>query len=128
MQLQSLFDSYYLAQITDFPTRVGPNSASLVNNFFLDRNDYNKFQVHLVLNGLSDHIGQIVVLDNLQVMWQVDCTRSSREINEENTAYFQWALKNKNWEELYNHENVNMKFNIFHNIFLVIFENSFPLA
>jgi hypothetical protein len=37
------------------------------------------------------------------------------------TAYFQWTFRNKNWEEAYNQENVNMKFNIFHNTFLVIF-------
>jgi hypothetical protein len=44
------------------------------------------------------------------------------------TAYFQWALKNGNWEEVYNQENVYMKFNSFHHIFLVILENSFALV
>jgi hypothetical protein len=30
--------------------------------------------------------------------------------------------------EVYNQENVNIKFNIFHNTFLLILENSFPLV
>jgi hypothetical protein len=51
-----------------------------------------------------------------------------REIDEENTANFQLALQNKNLEQVYKQENLNRKFNIFHNIFLLIFENSFPLV
>jgi hypothetical protein len=71
MQLQSLLDTYNQAQTIDFPTRIGPNSALLIDNFFLDRNAYNNFQVLLVLNGLSDHNGKILVPDNLQAMRQL---------------------------------------------------------
>jgi hypothetical protein len=49
-QLKSLLDTYNLAQIIDFPTRIGPTSASLIDNFFLDRNVYNNFQAHSVIN------------------------------------------------------------------------------
>jgi hypothetical protein len=52
-------------------------------------------------------------------MRQSDCVRAFRDINEENIAY---------WVEVYNQENVTMKFNIFHNTFLLILENSFPLV
>jgi hypothetical protein len=38
------------------------------------------------------------------------------------------GIQNKNWAEVYNQGNVNMKFNIFHNTFLLILENSFPLV
>jgi uncharacterized FlgJ-related protein len=43
------------------------------------------------------------------------------------TPYFQQTLKKENWEELYKQENVNMRFDIFYNTFLVIFEYRFPL-
>jgi late competence protein required for DNA uptake (superfamily II DNA/RNA helicase) len=44
------------------------------------------------------------------------------------TAYFQRALQTENWVEVYNQENVNRKFNIFHNTCLLILEDSFPLV
>jgi hypothetical protein len=40
----------------------------------------------------------------------------------------QFELQNENWEEVYNQENVNGKFNIFLKIFVLNFENSFPLV
>jgi hypothetical protein len=71
--------------ILDFPTGIDPDSASLIDSFFLDGNAYNTFQVHPVLSGLSDHDGQILVLDNLQVMRHADCIRAY--INEENSLF-----------------------------------------
>jgi hypothetical protein len=40
---------------------------------------------------------------------------------EEKITTFKFALQNENWEEVYNQENVNSKFNIFLNVFLLIF-------
>jgi hypothetical protein len=96
LQLQFLLDTYNLAQVIVFPTRKGPTSASLMDNFFLDRNIYNKFQAYSVINGLSDHDRQILITENLQVMRQSDYVRAFRDINDENIAYFQWALQNEN--------------------------------
>jgi hypothetical protein len=83
VQLQSLLDTYNLAQIIDFPTRISSMSVSLID-VFLDRNVYKNVQVRSVINGLSDHDGQILILKNLQVMRQVDYVRVSRDINDEN--------------------------------------------
>jgi hypothetical protein len=61
-------------------------------------------------------------------MMQSEHVNAFREINEEKIANFQLALQNENWEEAYNQEIVNRKFNIFLKTFLLIFENSFPLV
>jgi hypothetical protein len=61
-------------------------------------------------------------------MTQSEHVKAFREINEEKIANFQLALQNENWEEVYNQEIVNRKFNSFLNTFLLIFENSFPLV
>ena len=127
-QLQSVLDTYNLVQIISFPTRISSTSISLIDNFFLDRSIYNKFHVYPAINGLSDHDGQILILENLQAMMQSEQVNAFREINEEKIANFQLALQNENWEEVYNQENVNRKFNIFLNTFLLIYENSFPLV
>ncbi|PNF22769.1 hypothetical protein B7P43_G06670 [Cryptotermes secundus] len=128
VQLQALLDTYNLTQIIEFPTRISTTSVSLIDHFFIDKNAYNKFQVCSAINGLSDHDGQILILGDMLVMRQSDHVRAYRDINEENIVCFQRALQNENWIEVYNQENVNMKFNIFHNIFLSIFENSFPIV
>jgi hypothetical protein len=52
MELEFLLHTCNLAQIIDFATRIGPTSASLMDNFFLDRNVYNKFQAYCIINGL----------------------------------------------------------------------------
>jgi hypothetical protein len=80
VQLQSVLDTYNLAQIIDFVTRVSSTSVSLIGNVFLDRNVYKNFKVHSVINGLLDHDGQILILGNLQVMRQDDYVRVYRDI------------------------------------------------
>jgi hypothetical protein len=108
-QLQSVLDTYNLVQIIDFPTRISSTSISLIDNFFLDSNICNKFLVYPAINGLSEHDGQILILENLQAMIQSKHVNAFREINEEKIANFQLAVQNENWEEVYNQENVNRK-------------------
>jgi hypothetical protein len=120
-QLQSVLDTYNLVQIISFPTRISSTSISLIDNFFLDRSIYNKFHVYPAINGLSDHDGQILILENLQAVMQSKHENAFREMNEGKIANFQLAVQNENWEEVYNQENVNRKFNIFLNIFFINF-------
>jgi hypothetical protein len=64
----------------------------------------------------------------VQVKKQTKHQYICREINEETITKFQISLQNENWEDAYDYGNVNSKFNIFLNIFLLNFENSFPLV
>jgi hypothetical protein len=67
---------------------------------------------------VSDHDGQILILENLQNKPQNKaCKYKVRQINEETIKNFQLALENENWEENDKQDNVNSKFNIFLNIF-----------
>jgi hypothetical protein len=79
------------------------------------------------INVLLGHVGQILILENSQTMIQNKHKYAFGVINEEKITNFQSALQ-KNWEEVYNQENVNSKLNIFLHISLLNFENSFPLA
>jgi hypothetical protein len=88
VQLQSLLDTYNLANIIDFPAKISSTPVSLIDNLFSDRNVCNKFQVCSVINGLSDHDGQILILGNLQEVKQGDYVRVFRDINKENIAHF----------------------------------------
>jgi hypothetical protein len=56
------------------------------------------------------------------------CKYKVRQINEETIKNFQSELENENWEEVYLQNDVNDKFNIFLNTFLVKYENCFPVT
>jgi hypothetical protein len=43
---QLVLDTYNLDQIIDFATRSSPNSSSLIDNFFLDRNTHKNLSVY----------------------------------------------------------------------------------
>jgi hypothetical protein len=58
-KIQLVLDTYNLDQVIDFATRTSLNSSSLTDNFFLDRNTHKNLSVYPVINGLSDHDGQI---------------------------------------------------------------------
>jgi hypothetical protein len=60
-----MLNTYNLIQVIDFPTRICPTTVSLIDNSFLDRRRKGKFELHPVLNGPSDHDGQILKLENL---------------------------------------------------------------
>jgi hypothetical protein len=80
------------------------------------------------LNGLSDHHGQILILENLQNKTQNKaCKYKVRQINEETIKNFQLGLENENWDEIYKQDNVNSKFNIYLNTFLIKYEYCFPV-
>jgi hypothetical protein len=100
----------------------------VIDNFFLDRNTHKNLSVYPVINGLPDHDGQILRLNNLPVKKQTKHQYICREINKETITNFQIALQNENWEDVYDYGNVNSKFNIFLNIFLLNYVNSFPLV
>jgi uncharacterized membrane protein len=111
-----MLNTYNLIQVIDFPTRICPTTVSLIESLFLDRRRKGKFQLYTVLNGLSDHDGQILKLENLQVKVQNTNTAYKykvRQINDKTIKNFQSELENENWEEVYLQNDVNDKFNIF---------------
>ena len=64
-QLDSILYSFNLCSIVNFPTRVGPNSSSLIDNVFLDNSYINKYDIAPVINGLSDHNAQLLAIQIL---------------------------------------------------------------
>ena len=50
----------------DFPTRIYNDSSSAIDNIFIDITRLNNHQVFPLINGLSDHDVQIIILNVLQ--------------------------------------------------------------
>jgi hypothetical protein len=63
-KITSLLESYNLDYIVNFPTRVNTNSASTIDNIFLDRSKNKNFNIEPYYNRLSDHDSLMLILHN----------------------------------------------------------------
>ena len=63
--LNSLLATYGLYSTVQFPTRIHNNSVSTIDNIFINIVKYNNFIVYPLINGMSDHDAQIIVLHDI---------------------------------------------------------------
>lgn len=66
-QLDALLASYGLHSIVDFPTRIKNCSSTAIDNIFIDKHKNPNFTINPLLNGLSDHDAQILIMYNLKI-------------------------------------------------------------
>ena len=65
-QLDAVLHSYNLVGIVEFPTRFGPNSQTAIDNVYVDTSTIGKYELYLLINGLSDHDAQLLILNKGQ--------------------------------------------------------------
>jgi len=58
--------SYNLTGIVEFPTRFGLNSQTAIHNVFTDISTIGKYELYPLINGLSDHDAQLLILNKGQ--------------------------------------------------------------
>jgi hypothetical protein len=63
--LDSLLTSYGLCSTVQFPTRIQNNSHSAIDNIFINTFKFSSFSVYPIINGLSDHNTQCIVICNI---------------------------------------------------------------
>ena len=61
-QLDNLLLSYNLTSIINFPTRVQNTSATAIDNIFIDISQFENYNTTPILNGLSDHDDQLLMI------------------------------------------------------------------
>ena len=61
-QLDNLLLSYNLTSIINFPTRVQNTSATAIDDIFIDISQFENYNTTPILNGLSDHDDQLVMI------------------------------------------------------------------
>jgi hypothetical protein len=52
-----------------------------------------------IINGLSDHEAQILVIENIVLTKQRNNITTKRDINDQSILEFQFLLSHENWEE-----------------------------
>ena len=62
-QLDAVLHSYNLDGIFKFPTRFGLNSHTVIDRVFIDTSTFGKYDLNPLINGLSDHDAQLLILN-----------------------------------------------------------------
>jgi exonuclease III len=65
-QRDTVFHSYNLAGIVEFPTRYGLFSQTAIDNVFIDTSIIGKHEFYPLINGLADHDAQLLILNTGQ--------------------------------------------------------------
>jgi hypothetical protein len=125
-ELDSLLASFNLRSVINFPTRISSKSCTLIDNIFIN-NHLCDFSVCPVINGLSDHDAQALVLNFDSQLEYRPKFYYKRIINNDTLKQFLMLLSFENWEEVFDERNVNEAFNSFLNTYLRAFYLSFPL-
>jgi exonuclease III len=65
-QLNAVLHSYNLSSIVKFPTRIGLNSHTAIDNVFIDTSSIGKYDLYPLTNGLSDHEAQLLIINKTE--------------------------------------------------------------
>ena len=125
-KLESLMASFRLFSTITFPTRNSDSSHTIIDNIFIDTNKFN-YSVQPVTNSLLDHDAQIIVLPDIKSVSNNQFSMYTRTVNSNSTQKFIELLSYENWEGVFQDADVNSIFNTFQNIYLRIFQSSFPI-
>ena len=60
--LGSLLASYGLCSTVQFPSRIQNNSHSAIDNIFINTFKFSNFSLYPIINGLSDHDAQSIIM------------------------------------------------------------------
>jgi hypothetical protein len=104
---------YNLAGIVKFLTRFGLNSHTAIDDVFTDTSTTGKYDLYPLINGLSDHDAQLLILNKGQKKEKECHTYIKRKINKYTTADFQLKLSHETWEPVFDRNDVNKTFNSF---------------
>ena len=123
-QLDYLLGTYNLIDTVYFPTRTTNNSATLIDNIFIDNR--RNYSIKPCINGLSDHDAQLITLSNIALPISSSEPTYIRNINKSTIAEFQLQLSGEQWDNIFGNDNVNEMFNHFLNTFLRYYYSCFP--
>jgi len=101
--------------IAEFPTRFDLNSQTAIDNVFIDTSTTGKYELYPLINGLSDHDAQLLMLNKEQKKEKECHTHIKRKINKCTIADFHLKLSHETWEQIFDGNDVNKIFNSFLN-------------
>jgi hypothetical protein len=125
-KLQSLVASFNLFSTVTFPTRSTNNTSSLIDNIYSNISSC-KYKIFPLINGLSDHDAHIIEILNSYYVNPKKNYKLTREMDNNTIFNFITSLSYENWDEVFLDDEVNLIFNNFMNMYIRIFNASFPV-
>ena len=111
----------------NFTTRCQKNSATAIDNIFIDIDRKNNYSICPIINGLSDHDAQLITLNTISLKPPTKQIVEIRIFYKNSINDFLNKLNYETWDITFLSENVNIMCNAFLNTYLKIFYSSFPL-
>jgi hypothetical protein len=118
-----LLFTYNLASIVNFPARTINGSSTAIDNFFIDSS--RNYTIKPLINGMSDHDAQVLILKNVVVPTQELTSYFTRNFNDHSINDFLLQLSMENGEDVFTGNNLNIIFNKFLDTYLKILNTCF---
>ena len=93
-----------------FPKEIQNTSATVIDNIFIDIYHSESYTVTPVLNGLSDHVAQLLMISTDYSNMPIQKSKTARKINKYMIYDFMKKLSNNT---ILNSDDVNAMFNSF---------------
>jgi hypothetical protein len=90
-----MLKTYNLTSTICFPTRTVYNSATLIDNIFIDNR--RNYTIIPCINGLSDHYNQLIIFTNVPIPNKTPEFMYSRNIDINTTKGFEFLLSLELW-------------------------------
>jgi len=126
-QLKALLKTYNLIGLVNLQTRTQKNSTTAIGNIFIDINKMGNYSICPIINGLSDHYVQSIILHSFNMRPPTKKYMLIGKINEHKINDFLIKLSYKTWDTIFCTDGINKMFNSFVDSYLEIFCSSFPL-
>jgi hypothetical protein len=104
----------------NFPTRIQGNSATAIDNIFINIMRKDDYSISQIINGLSNHDAQSITLNKLNINLYAKQFKIIREINKQTIGEFLIKLSYETWDQSFSSENVNEMLNLFLDKYLKI--------
>ena len=80
-----------------------------------------------MVNGISDHDAQIIILHDVTMVIDTSHFYLTRKINKASVLNFNLKLSYESWNDVFAHDEMNLSFNNFLNTYLRIYYSSFTI-
>jgi hypothetical protein len=112
--------------LINFPTRVQGNSATAIDNIFIDITSRDDYSIRPIINGLSDHDAQSITFNTTNMRSYVKQFKIIRKINNQTINDFLIKLSYETRDLTFSSDDVKTMFNSFLDTYLKIYNSSFP--
>lgn len=92
--LDSLLASYNLTSTVYFPTRIQSNSATAIDNIFINTSKLDDYVILPIVNGLSDHDAQLITINYIHLEVSNNTPRFIRKFNKQGIFDFKVKFRN----------------------------------